>query len=188
MLVCLPPKPDTDLNADLNADLDADLDHDLGPKLDAWCTEGFLFSIAHQVLWLDPMRFSAMYALRLMKYRLKGFRVVLVGVDRVNRCVDPTVHGSREVLTAITVALLLDLEREVADWLRIMTPPTGVIRRAYDALMCHTVELRTKSEYDVLDANANANANGHYLVTSVFAYSMGIMHPMEVMPTEFEWS
>lgn len=150
--------------------------------LEAWCTESFLFSVAHQVLWLDPGRFNAMYALRLCKYRLKGFRVVLLGVSREKRHVDPAVHG-RELATSVTVAFALDLEKDVCDALASECCKTP-LTRAYDVLMAHTSSLRTRTIYDVFERIQNPEGDGE---TAVYSYTLATSRALAAVPSEFAW-
>lgn len=47
-----------------------------------WGTQSFYLAMKHLSIWTDPERQSRTYILRLFKYFMKGFDVLLIGLDR----------------------------------------------------------------------------------------------------------
>ena len=149
-----------------------------GVEYEAWGTSSFVFCVTRQVAWMDPERYSIGYALRLCKYRLKGFRVVLVGVSPDRKRVDTEVF-SRAMLPLCALANLLYIEKEVSSM--DFRQNRKDVHDAYNKLMEVTSPMRRR-EFKVMYREPMPRC-------AIFHYSESLITDrIYELPAKMEWT
>lgn len=87
-----------------------------GAPLEAWCTAKFLAAVAHGAVWVDPGRQSLSYVMRMWKYWLKGFLILLFGLDDRGD-VRGDVFTACDVGSLPGLGLLLRMENDVRQFM-----------------------------------------------------------------------
>ena len=80
-------------------------------QLEAWCTRSWLVAVRAGAFWLSPDDQSCNYVQRVWKYWLKGFRVLLTGLDR--RRVNSAVYNAPSARALRGLARLLRIEHSL---------------------------------------------------------------------------